>query len=359
MTSVTTAVQSPPRWAIAAAVAILTCAFTAARVLHEPQWPTDFDQLWHAANALLDGTDPYAVVGPGRTFEWNWPLYYPLPAVLYAVPFAFLPIEAARIVFSTVAAGLLGWAAAPRWRTHWPMLLSASYLIAASRNQWAPLFLAAAWVPSIAFLTPAKPNVGLATLASMSGRRLGIALTGCTVVVALCFLVRPDWFGSWRKAIVTAPHVQAALLTFPFGPLLAIAALRWKRPDARLFLALVAVPHTPSLYDLLLLFFVCRTLRETLVLALLSQAVYWGTVTFASYSTFDLYAEGLGRMVIFLVYAPVLLLILSRPNREVDPETKGAGTAERVPSNWIDAGLLSLLIIAATMLIWLPLVTYR
>lgn len=348
------------RVATAVVFALLTGLFTTARVLHEPHWATDFDQLWYGARALLDGTDPYSVVGPGRAFPWNWPLYYPLPAVLYAVPFTALPVHLARIAFSTVAAGVLGWALAPRWCTHWPMLLSASYLIAASRNQWAPLFLAAVWMPSLAFLTPAKPNVGLAVLAALRGRPLAVALAGSAAVLLLSFLVRPDWVTSWRNAIETAPHVQAAILTLPFGPFLALAALRWKRPDARLFLAFVAIPHTPSLYDLLLLFFICRTLRETLVLAILSQALYWGIVMFGSFQTFDLYADGVGRAAILVVYLPVMIAILLRPNQHTDPETETPVKPQRfLPTNWCDTILLSLLVIAGTMLIWLPLVTYR
>jgi hypothetical protein len=176
----------------------------------------------------------------------------------------------------------------------------------------------------------------------------------------MSFVVRPDWLTSWRDAIETAPHVQSAILTLPFGPFLALAAFRWKRPDARLFLALVAIPHTPSLYDLVLLFFVCRTLRETLSLAVLSQALYWGIVMFGSFQTFDSYADGLGRAAIFVVYLPVMISILTRPNRQADPEPEGLPAPQPFrPDNWWDTMLLSLLIVAATMLVWLPLVTYR
>ncbi len=123
------------RWPVALAFAMVTATFVAARVLHEPDWPTDFDQLWHAARSLLNGDNPYATVGPGRPFQWDWPLFYPLPAVLLAVPFTVLPVAVARVAFSTLAAGVLGWAVGPRVRTHWPLLLSAAFIIAASRAQ--------------------------------------------------------------------------------------------------------------------------------------------------------------------------------------------------------------------------------
>jgi len=350
------------RWTAALAFAAITAAFVAARVVHEPLWPTDFDQLWHAARALLGGANPYEAVGPGKAFQWDWPLYYPLPAVLYAVPFALLPVEAARVAFSAFAAASLGWALGPRVRTHWPLLLSAAFIISSSRAQWAPVLLAAAWAPVLGFATIAKPNVGLASLAGLNRRGLITALAGCATVLALCFIVRPGWFGSWIEAIRTAPHIQSAALLLPAGPLLLLAALRWRRPEARLFLALVILPHTPSLYDLLLLFFACRTVRETLVLAFLTQALYWVIVLFGSFNTFDAYAEGVGRAAVLIVYLPVLIAILLRPNRvdEDAPVSAATATAARVvPRNWIDSILLSMLLVGATMLVWLPLVTYR
>ena len=356
---------SRTRAIVALAFALVAAAYATARALHEPNWPTDFDQLWYAARALLAGNDPYGAVGPGTPFPWLWPLYYPLPAVLFAVPFSFLPVVAARVAFSTLAAGLLGWALGTRVRTHWPLVLSAAFIISTSRTQWAPMLLAAAWIPALGFLATTKPNVGLSSLAAYDRRRdLVVSVVGCAIVMLVCFAVRPDWFASWRHAIETAPHIQAAVTVLPFGPLLALAALRWRRPEARVFLALVAIPHTPSVYDLLILFYACKSTRECIVLALLTQALYWGIVLFGSFHTFDAFAEGVGRAAIFVVYLPVLAAILARPNQSADPIPHGPVTdaSERfrvVPSNWVDASLLSLLLIAATFLVWLPLVTYR
>lgn len=39
--------------------------------------PSDFAQLWAAARGFLQGVNPYEVVGPGRPFEWDFPLLYP------------------------------------------------------------------------------------------------------------------------------------------------------------------------------------------------------------------------------------------------------------------------------------------
>jgi hypothetical protein len=351
------------RAGVAILFAVLTAAYATARAIHEPGWPTDFDQLWHAARAMLAGNDPYTAVGPGKSFQWDWPLYYPLPAVMLAVPFSVLPVIGARIAFSALSAALLGWALGARARTHWPLLLSAAYIISTSRAQWAPLLLASAWIPALGFAIAAKPNVGLAALAAQDRRRdLMAALVGCFVIMLLSFIAQPGWFTSWRTAIATAPHIQSAVTVLPFGPLLLLAALRWRRADARLLLALAVIPHTPSVYDVLVLFFACRSFRETTVLALLTQALYWGIVFFGSFNTFDAYAEGLGRAAILVVYLPVLAAILFRANQPddpVQPVTDSNETARLVPANWVDASLLSLLLVAATFLVWLPLVTYR
>jgi hypothetical protein len=347
------------RLGVALAFAVVTGIFTAARVLHEPQWPTDFDQLWHAANALRNGTNPYHVVGPGRAFDWLWPLYYPLPAVLVAVPLSFLSVVAARIAFSALAAAILGFALGPRIRSHWPILLSASFIISASRNQWAPVLLAALWVPALGFFATAKPNVGVASLAGQDRRGLILAAGSCLVITVASFVVQPDWFWDWRDAIRTSPHIQAAVTVLPVGPLLALAALRWKRAESRLFLALVLIPHTPSVYDLLLLFFVARSLREALALALLTQCLYWGIVLFGSFQAFDAYAAGLGRAAIYVVYLPVLAAILLRPNESPNSVNLRVERISALPSSWMDAILLSALLVTATFLVWLPLITYR
>lgn len=349
---------------VALTIALMTGAYAAARALHEPAWPTDFDQLWHAARALVQGANPYDVVGPGRTFAWDWPLFYPLPAVLFAVPFTLLPVAAARVAFSTLAGGALGWAMGPRIRTHWPLLLSASYLIATSRTQWAPLLLTAAWAPAFGAVLAAKPNVGLAVLASLSRRGLAVALAGCAVAAGVSLVVSPGWFGRWLTAVESAPHIMAPI-AMPGGFLLVLAALRWRRADARLLLAMACVPHTPSLYDLLPLFFVCRTLRESLGLALLTQVLFWGIVGFASFPTFDAYAAGLGQVSIAVVYLPALLAVLARPNESADdssssPATDGvAWWRPMLPTSAVDRALFLLLVVAATLLVWLPLVTYR
>ncbi len=350
------------RWVTPLMMALLTGAYAAARAIHEPDWPTDFDQLWYAARALVHGGDPYAVVGPGRPFRWIWPLVYPPPAVLLSAPFVLLPIAWARVVFSTLSAALLGWAAGPRIRVVWPMVLSASYLIATSRTQWALLLLTAAWMPALGAVVAAKPTVGLAVLAALSRRRLVLAAAAAALITALSAALRPSSFADWIGAIRSIPPLKIPML-LPGGFVLVLAALRWRRPEARLLLVLAATPHTPSLYDLLLLFFACFSLRETMVLAILTHALFWGFVIWGSGATFDLYMLHLGQASIFVVYLPVLLMILRRPNLSPTVAQGEAltlpGWRGSLPTRRLDLMLLGVLAFAGAMLVWLPLATYR
>lgn len=349
------------RWIASLVVALVAAAYAAARAVHEPAWPTDFDQLWHAARALAAGGEPYGVVGPGRPFQWDWPLYYPLPAVVLSLPFTLLPVAAARVAFSAVAGAVLGFALGRRLRTHWPLLLSASFLIATSRTQWAPIILAALWLPAAGVVIAAKPNVGLAVLAALRGRARVVAVAAAAAITLLATAMRPEWIGEWRDSIASAPHVVAPVL-MPGGFLLLLATVRYKRADARLLLALALLPHTPSLYDLLPLFFLCRSLRESLALAVLTHVLFFGFIAFSGGSTFDTYAAALGRVSNFVIYLPALVAVLLRPN-VADERTPAGDDAvawrAALPSDRVELALAALLLFAGAMLAWLPLVTRR
>ena len=98
------------RAAIATAVALAAVAYVVAYARANPDFVSDFDQLWAGARALWDGKDPYRVVGPRGSFLWKWPLYYPAPAVILLAPLGLLPVVAARAVFTAVSAGLFAFA---------------------------------------------------------------------------------------------------------------------------------------------------------------------------------------------------------------------------------------------------------
>lgn len=294
-------------------VAAFSAAYATLCILREPARPTDFDQIWFAARELLAHRNPYNAVGPGKAFEWQWPLYYPLPALIVALPLTTLPAYLARIAFSTIAGGVLGYALAGRLRIVWPLFLSSAFLLATARTQWSPLFLAALFVPALGVFLCAKPNIGVAILAGSRARGVWKIVAGIAAILTLSFAMRPSWLSEWRQNIADSPHIVAPI-AMPLGFLLALAALKFRRADARLFLVLAIVPHTPSLYDLLPLFFVCRTFRDTLWLALLTHVLFWTWMLTAHAADPTGYALELGRLSVLIVYLPVLGALLLRPN---------------------------------------------
>src|SRR5687768_3199107 len=116
-------------------VAVLAAAYVLVRGVSDPE-VSDFDQIWHAARALMQGANPYEYVGPTGTFRWDY-LYYPLPAVLVVSPLAFLPLLAARALFAALTAGLLAAAVVRDMPVRLLIFLSAPTMIAVGRGQWA------------------------------------------------------------------------------------------------------------------------------------------------------------------------------------------------------------------------------
>jgi hypothetical protein len=348
-------------------VVLLLGAFTGAlalaRAWAEPNWPTDFDQLWFGARALARGVSPYEVIGPGRAFRWDWNLFYPLPAVLLALPFAPFPVAVARVMFATLSGGVLAFAVTREGFARLPLFLSASFLIAIWRTQWSPLLTAVFFLPTLGALAAAKPNVGLAVLAgSRSISSALVAVTGMSVLFAVSLAALPSWPNEWLTAIRNSPHIQAPA-TRTFGAVLLLALLKWRRRDARILAALAVIPHTPSMYDLLPLFVAARSRRESLVLALLSHLLFLVVVARGPYASFDRYAEELGDLALLFVYVPALAIVLRRPNVRTEISTPASaesatGLFSETDSRF-DFVLFLLLMAASTILTWVTLVTRR
>jgi len=108
--------------------------------------PSDFYLFWVAARGWLSDLSPY-----DTTLHSGWPvpLLYPMPAVLAAAPFAWLPWDVARAAFAGLSGGILAFAATRRaW---WPLAMCASgpFVAAISVGQWSRLFVAAAILPPL------------------------------------------------------------------------------------------------------------------------------------------------------------------------------------------------------------------
>jgi hypothetical protein len=293
--------------------------------LHDP---SDLDPLLAAARFLWAGQDPYTRVGPGMSYPWPWPLYYPLPAVILALPFTLVSTMIARASFVMLSCALLG-AALGRTRAYsWPIFLSGAFLNAAVRTQWTPLLTAAVLLPSLGCVYAAKPNIGIALWGSRPARKAAI---GACVLLGMSFVWQPSWPTAWWHAGRLAPHLRPAVL-YPWGWLLVLAALRWRRPEARLLLFFALVPQTLAEYAVLPLFLVTRNVAESALLALGTLGVTYYVHVIAPATTDAGYIAAAGRAATLLCFLPCLVMVLRRPNQGVVPAwvERGIASVRRV-----------------------------
>jgi hypothetical protein len=294
-------------------------------ILVEHSQLTDFDQVWYAARAVLDGQSPYAVIGPGRPFPLEFDFYYPLPAALVALPLGFLSLQAARIAFVAVSSALFSWVFLGAGWFRWPALLSMSFMISAAAAQWTPLLIVATLWPPLAWLWVAKPNVALAMSPAGSRQQRVVAAIGGAILLLVSFGVQPSWVADWLGAIGRSTHFQPLVLHVTRGgPLLLLALLRWRRKEAWLLLAFAIIPHSVTIYETLALFLITRNRQEALMLAICTGVAFlWqGTIHEA---TFAAYLPKLADVVLVSVYMPALALVLRLPNERIGPRVGAAG----------------------------------
>ena len=337
------------RWQGAVLLAVIAAVLGAARATLHPEYTSDLDQLWHAGRALLDGRDPYGVVGPGRELDWPWPVFYPLPAILLILPFCALPVALARAAFGISLAAALGAAMAPTWRRHWPLLASASFLMAIMRSQWSPLVLGALWLPSLGIVLAVKPNMGPVALAPQDRRGILRATSGAAALALVAFLVQPTWVRSWLAAIHDAPSKEVPVLQAT-GFLLAPVLLLLRTRPGRVIGAMSLVPQTPSLYDLLPVFYIARSARQSLVLATLTHLLHWWVIATGPYGDYEAAYHALGQATVPIVLLPAVLVAWWN-HRHPD---LGPGDAAMA---WPDRVLLGLCLVSLGLQLWLTLLT--
>lgn len=271
----------------------------------------DIDFSWWAGRMILEHKDPYA--GDGGASIFGLRNYYPLTAGVIAVPLALLPLDVARALWVIGTAALLG-CAIGRYRPElWPTFLGIPFFVALRSAQWSPLLTTSLLVPSLGFLTAAKPNLGLAILAGVRSKRAAALLVGGGLVVVLVSLVvDPHWPSKWRDALETSTHFRP-LLFHPGGFLALLGLLCWRDPDARMIVMLAAVPITGLFYDVLLLCLVARTWQESAGLSLVGL-VGWQVAGLLAPNVPNLAAQMYlnGNVVLWFGLLPALTLVLAR-----------------------------------------------
>lgn len=276
--------------------------------------PGDFGIAWFGARAIFHGANPYRLVGPGLVYDWPWNMFYPATAMVVAAPFAMLPQLVATVVFVGISTALLAYAITADGWYRLPLFLSSAFVVATQAAQWSPLITAALCIPSLAWVFAAKPNLGLALVAtSIELRPIKVAIIGGLILLALSVLWFPSWPINWLQSIRSINHMHLPIM-LPGGAFVLLALLRWRRPEARLIVALACVPQTNSWYEALPLFLVPATYTESLVLSLVSGLGVLFQFRFMNAGSEAEYNRIVGILMVAFIYLPSTLLVLRRPN---------------------------------------------
>jgi len=258
----------------------------------------DFTWPWRGARALLAGENPYHVIQRTGPDPFDAPLYYPLPTLLFVLPLAWLPAPLAGGAFMGLSTALLVYALTRDGYARLPVLLSVPFCNALIWPQWAPLIAAVVLLPSLLPLVLAKPSIGMAAFAARPSWR---GVMASVVVFAVSLAVLPTWPLDWLAAV--RQHAAVSPLFNFGGPLLLLAAVRWRNWQARLLLALAFAPQLS--YDVLPVLLVPRTFKQHLVLSICS----WLSVLVWPYAV-GLHRNDWMNWQIIWLYLPALVMVL-------------------------------------------------
>jgi hypothetical protein len=280
--------------------------------------PRDFGQVWFAARSILDGIDPYSLVGPGLAFDWSSPLVYPLTAALVGLPLSPFAEPVASLLFATIGGAVFAWALMEYG--YGPLFGFFSYAVreAAAAAQWSMLISASLIIAPLSFLLIAKPTLG-AVLFFARPRRT--AIIGAVLLCGAAFLIQASWVTDWLHAVNLYREQGApdspyrTLISFP-GGFIALACLaRWRRPEARLLAAHGCIPITLMAYEMVPLFLVPQTFAQAATLVGLSYAQHHLTLalTPVPWSHHGM-TQVSGQLFVLLLYVPATIMVLRRPN---------------------------------------------
>lgn len=276
---------------------------------------TDFGMLWFGARALFHGMDPYPLIGPGREFNYAWPLIYPLPAVVSVMPLAIFTERVAATFFVAVSSALLCFGLTRDGWYRVPLFISEAFLSSARLGQLSILLTAALFLPWLATFAIAKPQSSIPVIAgSVSRRPIVFAIVGGIVLLAISTVLQPHWIPSWIAGIRNAKHMEPPITRFA-GFLVLLVLLRWRRPESWLVLSLACLPQSWGWYGTLPLFTVPSTFAQSVFLA--GVATVGGNIAamvIPGHPTADGFYYWAGSVLILTIYLPVVLLILRRPN---------------------------------------------
>jgi hypothetical protein len=172
------------------------------------------------------------------------------------------------------------------------------------------LLIVSALVPAAGFILVAKPTIGFA-LWVYRPRWESAAFGALFILVSVA--LRPTWPGEWLDTLSAGQHIGAPIAHFG-GPLVLLALLRWRRPEARLVVAMACVPHTMLLYEVLPLFLVPASRRQAVSLAGLTWAAQAVDLWLGPYASLVEQTRTAAAVAVAFCYLPCVVMILKRPN---------------------------------------------
>lgn len=316
---------------IAGALGMLAGWDTHRRLAAHPELNAlDFTYPWRAAGHLIAGRNPYEHM-PNTAYTQGGPFLYPLAAALVAVPVARLPVATAGAVFVGVSVALMAFAlmGGGLWRLG--VVLSAPFFFSIWNVQWGPLLIAGALIPSLGWLAVTKPNLGLIAFAHSPRWS---AVVGAIAVLALSFVVLPDWAAGWLEHIRRQPSPRPPALMWPLGAVGLVGLLRWRTPAGRTLVAMTLVPTSAWFYDQIFLWLVAKNWKQSLALSVCSWVTY---VAVLAQAPIDLTNPREARVVQAILavglYLPAAIIVWRQPN--VGPVPRWLERPVRVFPRWL------------------------
>jgi hypothetical protein len=227
-------------------------------------------------------------------------------------------------LFVGASTALLAWGILAKSPERLPMLLGAGFIVAAGLGQWTPLVTATLLIPVLGFLAVVKPNVGLASVAD-DPSAIRILGGGALLLISLAF--QPNWPAEWRANLRSMPSHPSPIL-LPGGFLALLALARWRRPEARLLVAMACVPQLMYFADQLPLWLVARTRRESMLLSATSLVAWLISLQALNHSG-GLPAFESNSLVLAGVYLPAFIMVVRRKNEGHVP-----AFVERATARW-------------------------
>src|SRR5687768_4696856 len=179
------------RICLAIAAGLAAAAVHYAQQVATPDHAGDFGVAWFGAKALLEGRNPYLLIGPGLEYDWPWPPRYPATAMVVAIPFSVLPQLLAAMLFVGLSAAIFTFAITKDSWQRLPVLLSFPFIIAAAAAQWSPLLSAAFLLPAVGSILIAKPTIGFSIAVARDWPVQIWAIGGGLVILGIAFLLMP------------------------------------------------------------------------------------------------------------------------------------------------------------------------